>query len=313
MDTVMNAPPREAFHAGERALQQREGMREAMERVGRIAVRDYMPDQHREFYAGLPFFLLGARGRDGQPWATVLVGEPGFVSSPDERSLAIAGGWLAGDPLASQLRVGDQVGGLGLAPMTRRRNRVNGVIEDMDGGAMRIAVRQSFGNCPKYIQNRQQSPRGADAVVEVARSAALTAQDRELIARADTYFIASAHAESGADVSHRGGRPGFVRVAEDGTLAAPEFAGNHFFNTLGNLLEDGRAGLLFIDFERGDLLHLAVEAEIIWDGPEVGQFAGAEHLLRFHVRVAVRRSGALPWRWSAPVASPHLDRTGAWI
>jgi predicted pyridoxine 5'-phosphate oxidase superfamily flavin-nucleotide-binding protein len=308
----MNATPREAFHAGERALQQREGMREAMERVGRIAVRDYMPDQHREFYAELPFFLLGARDREAQPWATVLVGEPGFVSSPDQRSLATAGGWLAGDPLASQLRVGDQVGGLGLAPMTRRRNRVNGVIEDMVGGAMRIAVRQSFGNCPKYIQNRQQSPRGADAEVKVARSAALTAQDRELIARADTYFIASAHAESGADVSHRGGRPGFVRVTGDGALMAPEFAGNHFFNTLGNLLEDGRAGLLFIDFERGDLLHLAVDAEIIWDGPEVGQFAGAEHLLRYHVRAAVRRSGALPWRWSAPVASPHLERTGAW-
>ena len=59
----------------------------------------------------------------------------------------------------------------------------------------------------------------------------------------------------GADISHRGGRPGFVRVDGD-VLTIPDFRGNRYFNTLGNLIAEPRASLLFVDFETGDLLQL---------------------------------------------------------
>ncbi|WP_432379176.1 pyridoxamine 5'-phosphate oxidase family protein [Duganella sp. P38] len=182
-----------------------------------------------------------------------------------------------------------------------------------------MSVTQSFGNCPQYIQHRQHSPAPADGrKVQVQRSAALSAADRELIARADTFFIASANMAAdagrgrGVDVSHRGGRPGFVRVDDERTLTAPEFVGNYFFNTMGNLLNNPRAGLLFIDFERGDMLHIAVEGEIIWDGPQLQAFAGAEKLLRFHVREVVRNAGALPFRWTDPKPAMQNARTGSW-
>ena len=73
-----------------------------------------------------------------------------------------------------------------------------------------------------------------------------------------------------------------------------------------------RAGLLFIDFETGDLLYLTVDAAIIWDGPEVDRFDGAERLLRFQVCEARRVEGSLPLRWSAAHLSPFLLRTGSW-
>jgi len=73
-----------------------------------------------------------------------------------------------------------------------------------------------------------------------------------------------------------------------------------------------RAGLLFIDFASGDLLHLAVNAEIVWDGPEVAAFEGAQRLLRMQVTAALRRPAALPLRWGEAELSPHLAATGRW-
>lgn len=304
------------FHAGELAIQQRVGVREQMAGAGAAGVRDYMPDQHRQFFGELPLFFIGALDGTGQPWATMLVNDAGFISTPDARTLHIAGGMLAGDPLQGQLRQGAHIGGLGLVPSTRRRNRVNGVIASLDDSGMRVAVTQSFGNCPQYIQDRVQTPAPTAPAARVLRGAALSAQDRALIARADTFFIASANLETGTgrgvDVSHRGGRPGFVRVDDERTLTSPEFVGNFFFNTMGNLLAHPRAGLLFIDFERGDMLHVAVEAEIIWEGPQLRAFAGAEQLLRFHVREVVRNVAALPFRWSAPKPAAQVARTGVW-
>ena len=258
------ASPR--FHAGELRAQARAGVPEQFAQRAAAAIRDHMPEQHRQFFSQLPFFFLGALDAHRQPWATVLAGEPGFITAPDARTLRIAGGLLPGDPLQGQLLPGRHVGGLGLVPATRRRNRVNGVIEAVDGGVLSVAVEQSFGNCPQYIQQREPHFEAPRAEPLVMRAATLNAQDRALIARADTFFIASANLDAqagaarGVDVSHRGGRPGFVHAGADGTLLAPDFVGNFFFNTLGNLAEYPRAGLLFVDFDSGDLLHLAVDA-----------------------------------------------------
>lgn len=306
------------FHAGELAMQERAGMRERIAGAAEF-IRPYMPQQHRDFFASLPMFYLAALDGTGQPWASMLVAQQGFISSPDETTLQIDGGLLAGDPLEGLLEQGAHVGGLGLEPTTRRRNRLNGEIVQRHGTSVQIAVRQSFGNCPKYIQSRQHTAQEREATApQVLRSTALSAADRALIASADTYFIASAHMDHdagfgrGVDISHRGGKPGFVLVEDGHTLLAPEFMGNFFFNTLGNLAKDARAGLLFIDFASGDLLHLAVDAEIIWDGPQVQAYGGAERLLRFHVREVLRNVAALPFHWSAPEPARQLERTGSW-
>ena len=308
------------FHAGELAAQERAGVRERMNVDARRGIRDYMPDQHRKFYAEQPFMVLSGLDASGQPWATLRVGDPGFVSTPDERTLRIAGRGLPGDPLAAAWQVGALVGGLGIQPATRRRNRVNGMLSAMDDGVLTVSVSQSYGNCAKYIQSR--APTFVAFAPEVSAvqetSSELSDADRALLARADTFFIASANASSdaglarGADVSHRGGAPGFIRVDDAHTLTTPEFSGNLFFNTTGNLTQDPRAGLLVIDFESGDLLYLAVDAEIIWEGAELASFEGAERLMRFHVREVRRSPHVLPFRWSAVQYAPQLARMGSW-
>jgi len=310
------------WHAGERAVQARLGVRGQMEKIGPLVLRPTMPVQHRGFFTQLPFVIAGSVDAAGQPWASVLASPPGFIASPDPQHLLIHAAPLAGDPLAGTLRPGAAIGLLGIEPHTRRRNRMNGVVEQVQAQAFTVRVSQSFGNCPKYIQARapvyvDEQPGWAGTL---HRGTALDGAAARMVRNADTFFIATAYPDAGegssrahgVDVSHRGGKRGFVRVGSDGTLTVPDFVGNYFFNTLGNLQVNPRAGLLFIDFENGDLLYLAVEAQIIWDGPEVAAFEGAKRLLRFTVREMLRTEAALPLRWGAAAQSPFLDATGAW-
>lgn len=318
-------PVHPAFHRGELLAQQRAGMQEKMATVGPRVIRDFMPDQHREFFEQLPFMVVGSMDAEGRPWASIISGAPGFVHSPDERTLHVRGPHIAqGDPLRDNLRAGAKLGLLGIEPHTRRRNRANGVVRALSEAGMEIAIEQSFGNCPKYIQARRPELLDADAMPAstIIDAPALTPEMTEMIRRADTFFIATALADDdeevqgdglrhGTDVSHRGGKPGFVQV-DGSVLTVPDFIGNSFFNTIGNLLVQARAGLLFADFDSGALLYLAVRGEVIWDGPEVEAFTGAQRLLRFSVESARLVRHALPLRWEQPELSPFLAATGAW-
>ena len=143
------------FHAGEQTIQSLAGVRDRMELRGRVAIRDYMPEQHRAFFAALPFMIVGIADQNGHPWPTTLSGPPGFVNSTGPNLLTIKAWFDPGDPLYSCLRDGAPIGGLGIELSTRRRNRINGRIENcVVGEGFSIRVQQSFGNCPKYIQAR---------------------------------------------------------------------------------------------------------------------------------------------------------------
>ncbi|HZZ01947.1 pyridoxamine 5'-phosphate oxidase family protein [Paraburkholderia sp.] len=303
------------FHAAERMAQRRAGVSEEAESSGRRGIRRYMPDQHRQFFSEQPFMVFGALDAKGQPWATLRAAAPGFVSSPDARTLRIDGGVLPGDPLAGRWQPGMMIGSLGLQAQTRRRNRVNGVVSSVDGDTVTLEVMQSFGNCAKYIQSRTPTfvARGETSTrTPVEITTEFNDADRALLANADTFFIASANVGEeagparGADVSHRGGMPGFVRIDDATTLTTPDFSGNRFFNTLGNLLHDPRAGLLFVDFASGDLLYIAALAEIVWDGAELADFPLAERLVRFRITEVRRSREALPFRWSEVAYAPQF-------
>jgi len=288
------------WHAGEQALQQRAGSAELLAEAGHRIMRAEMPQQHRDFFGQLPFIVLGAADAQGQPWATLLAGEPGFVKATAVDRLQLRALPQPGDPLHGALHEGQAVALLGIEPHTRRRNRANGDIGSLGDSGFSVQVRQSFGNCPQYIQRRELEPVPGDGMA-AEQGTALQGRAEEMVRAADTFFVATqaltGEVSGGADVSHRGGKAGFVRVHEGGALLSwPEFAGNRFFNTLGNLALDPRAGLVFVDFEQGDVLHVAGVAEVVWQGEELARFEGAQRLLKLQVRQWVLRRGAWPWR-----------------
>ena len=310
------------FHPGEQKIQTRLGVREQIENVGQRFIRDHLTGEHRQFLAQLPLLLAGSIDASGRPWASVLVGRPGFLKSPDPRTLDIHTPLLFGDPLNENLTQDSQLGMLGIEFATRRRNRLNGEVALIKEGLIRIKMSQTFGNCPQFIQAREYEFSAAiDDIGDarpVKRMGSLNSRAREIISQADNFFIATHYSDKsdnisrGADVSHRGGKPGFVRVEDEKTLTFPDFSGNYHFNTMGNILLNPRAGLLFIDFENGDLLYLTCSAEIIWDNEERRAFTGAERLLKLTLDECILVENAMPIRWGFPAYSPSLDQTGSW-
>jgi len=297
------------------------GVADKMAEVGRRVIRDYMPDQHRAFFAQLPFVILGAVDGHGDPWATLLAQAPGFMQSPAPKLLRINSSLDPKDPATAGLVDGGSVGLLGMEPATRRRNRMNGTISDCTPGGFSINVVQSFGNCPQYIQARDfeftRDPASLPQAPPLLMDK-LSGDARALIAGADTLFVASyvdgPDGQREVDVSHRGGRAGFVRIEEDDSMTVPDFAGNLFFATLGNFLINPRAGLVFVDFETGDLLQMSGRAKVIIESPEIAAFQGAERLWSFTPERIVYRHGAVALRWTLQENgwSPNSLMTGSW-
>ena len=279
---------------------------------GTPAIRPFMPEQHRLFFAGLPYLLIGTADAAGAPVATLLAGAPGFVQSPDATHLAIAAALDPTDPAVGSLVPGAEAGILGIDLATRRRNRANGRIVRRDRDGLAVAVDQSFGNCPQYIQRRAVEPvprrPGSTEILS-----ALDTEAEALIDAADTLFVATRSRdglrEGGADISHRGGRPGFVR-RRGNVLTVPDFSGNRYFNTLGNLIGEPRAAVLFLDFASGDLLVLQGRTEIDWTG--AAGLLGAQRSWSVTITGGWRRRAVVPLRWSDPEPAPQLARTGIW-
>ena len=309
------------WHDGEVAVQRSAGSAEKLAARGPLLLRDHLIDQHRTFYPQLPFIVAGTVDRVGDAWATILSNRPGFLQAPDPHRLSIAAARDPRDPADQGMNDGDAIGLLGIELHTRRRNRLNGLVRRQRDNAFDVLVQQSFGNCPQYIQLRDfeftrdpavpapEAPRALDRLDERARA---------MITGADTFFVGSYvdRADDGreVDASHRGGKPGFVRLDGDGVLTIPDFSGNRFFNTLGNLLANPKTGLLFVDFETGDLLQLSGDAEVILDSPDIAAFQGAERMWRFKPRRMLYRADALPlrWRFQPDGWSPQSLRTGTW-
>jgi uncharacterized protein len=298
------------FHADEITAQQL-----AQVHVGGTGIRPFMPDQHREFFARLAYLFVSVPDLNGWPVATILTGAPGFARATTPVTLRVGALPGTSDPAAPGFAVGNEIGILGLDLATRRRNRANGRITAVDRDGFAVAVSQSFGNCAQYIQTRTIHHRQGMANAGANAIDGLDDAGRGLIAASDTFFVASRSRadvgrDGGLDVSHRGGRPGFVR-ADGNALFIPDFKGNRFFNTFGNFLGDNRAGLLFVDFVSGDLLQVTGRATIDWNPGEIHP-GGAQRVWRVDVSRSWWRRGVLPFAWDFGTFATTTLATGVW-
>jgi predicted pyridoxine 5'-phosphate oxidase superfamily flavin-nucleotide-binding protein len=285
------------FHAGELAVQERAGTRQMAGRIGK-GIGATVSAAARRFIATQRMAVIGSIDPNGRVWASLLAGRQGFLQAIDDQTIRIDVAPAPGDPLLDNLRARGDAGMVVIEPATRRRVRLNGVAEVLPEGGLILRTRQVFANCPKYIQAREWGTMPAEAPIpgEPQRGKVLTTEQRARIARADTFFIATAHPNGGVDASHRGGNPGFVAVADGGTLVFPDYGGNTMFQTLGNLAVNPRAGLLFVDFDSGDTLQLTGRASVSWDAERVAAVAGAERLVEFVIDEVIAVPGASPLR-----------------
>lgn len=311
------------FHAAEIAVQEKTGVAELVAKYGNNFIRNNMPEQHRNFFRQLPFVILGIVDKQGYPWVMPLSGSIGFITSPDNETLIVNNLPKLMNALDLDLSQGQKIGLLGIDLLTRRRNRVNGVIKmiDKSNKNFSIHVEQSFGNCPQYIQMRELSWQENNATSfnnkENLFSSTISIAAKKLIKKADTFFIASRtqdfnqDSSTGIDASHRGGKPGFVKV-EKNLISFPDFSGNRFFNTLGNIESDGRVGLFFPDFNSGETVFIIGKAKIAWDHENLKQFEGAERIVQVESERVVHLPHFLEMKGNLIEASSSLKTTGTW-
>lgn len=281
-------------HAGEAAVQARAGVRVAP--WGSARVGGEIPPAAAAFLAEQSMVVIGTAADDGAMWASALTGPAGFVTAPDDATVLVDRLPGQHDPLAGVFDVERDVGLIAIDLATRRRMRVNGR-GHRSGGRLEIRTEQVYANCPKYIQARE--PVVAEpGPTTVRRGEQLTAEQQQLISRADTFFVATRADRVGADVSHRGGNPGFVAVTDARRLSWPEYSGNLMYMTLGNLELDPRCGLLFPDWDTGATLHLTGRARVDWDARRAGATAGAQQVVDLEIEQVVQVDGASPLRWT---------------
>jgi uncharacterized protein len=284
---------RPPFHPGEIEVQRRAGVRRDAARLG-AGIQPRLSAPIARFLARQRLAVAATVDTRGRPWASPLTGVPGFLQAVDDRLLRIRTSPAEDDPLAANLRARPEMGLLAVDLVTRQRLRANGRAI-LDGEGVWLETDQVYGNCPKYIQRRALLSEDSAIGTSAVRLPFLREPDREAIARADTFFIASSHPDAGADASHRGGRPGFVRVIDETHLAFDDYPGNNMFNTLGNLVACPRAGLLFLDFAKGDVLQVTGRTEVVFD---------ARREVRLEIEDVLARPTAVPLRWRLEEPSP---------
>lgn len=258
------------FHEGELIVQQRLGEVDEGRRNGR-AISDSILKGAFSFIEQQSLAVLGSIDVEDNVWASVFVGNPGFMRALNEQTIEVdltEAALNRCDPAWTNLEHNPQVGMLIIDLENRRRLRVNGRISQTDSDRLQLAVFESYPNCPKYIQQRQITAHivgGVSRGSELRQGEQLQADHLALVRSADTFFVASAHPDRGVDASHRGGNPGFIRILSDRKIRVPDYVGNRMYNTLGNFAVNPRAGLVFLDFERNRTLQLVGQAEIQWD------------------------------------------------
>lgn len=296
-----------SFHAGELAVQERAG--EAAIAARNISVlTDTVIAGARPFIAQQSMVVLASIDRAGAVWASVLFGATGFLRTETGATIAVdvpLGERDPGDPLWRNIEHTPDLGMLFIELSSRRRYRVNGAVQRLDADGAEIRIREAYPNCPKYIQRRQLRKLGAARLPVSSTGTLLRGAAETIVRQADTVFVASRHAESGADASHRGGAPGFIQVVDETTLRIPDYIGNSLFNTFGNFDRDPRAGLCMIDFEHGQLLQLTGKATVLWDQQDTaGATGGTMRLWEFKVDAWILRDTPRVLEWEYLDASP---------
>lgn len=299
------------FHRGERLVQERTGER-ATALINSRNISPRVPAAARAFVGQQQWCVIGAADNSGAVHACLLAGEAGFVQASEELDrLCIAlddpHDHLATTAPLCDLQTGQSVAVLLIELQKRRRLRVNGHVGLVSANRLEVIVGQAFPVCPRYIQKRQPEAVATDEEASPAVPAAGAVLDGAVAAwidAADTLFIASLGPAGEADVSHRGGRPGFVRRRGQ-VLRIPDYNGNSMFNTLGNLQVEPRCGLVLPDFDVARQLQLTGHARVCFDVADgIEHTGGTGRWIEFTVERWRATPLNQPLRWSFLEASP---------
>lgn len=259
-----------SFHQGELFVQKKMGVDHLTKRLERGISNELMPIA-QQFIGNQSMVFISSLDENNQVWVSFLVSSSSCVEIIDGATIRMNTSEIISskdDVFFKNIEQNSTVGMLFIELGTRRRFRVNGILNMDNKSQITITVGQAYGNCPKYIQRRilnQTQAISNESKNEPYKGSKLTAIESNIIINADTFFVGSMNKNKHLDASHRGGNRGFVTLLDNSTLKIPDYPGNNMYNTLGNFAEHPNAGLLFIDFEDNSTLQLNGKATLLFD------------------------------------------------
>ena len=295
------------FHEGELAVQKQAGVEAAAQRVSGALKQGFEPAS-TEFLLPRPFAIASSIAPSGNLWASLITGPPGFLTVTSDQTLNVNPISTIDSQLIQNLHTNPTMGLLTLDLAARRRLRVNGYAQQVSEQGIQLQAQQVFFNCPKYIQTRYlvSDPSDRPLSTPAASASNLSSDQQDWIAHTDTFFIATAHPQQGADISHRGGLPGVLQVVNANQLLFPDFKGNNMFQSFGNIAVNPQVGLLILDFDQGHTLQLTGKAKLLWDAPRQQPFNGAQRLVSFTIEQVRMIRHACPLQWKFGEFSPVI-------
>lgn len=107
----------------------------------------------------------------------------------------------------------------------------------------------AFTPAVKAIQEEKGSRRGYAKMEEKAGWKDNVTEDlAQFIGERDSFYLGTANADGQPYIQHRGGKPGFLKVLDEKTLAFADFRGNRQYITSGNLSENDKAYIFLMDY-----------------------------------------------------------------
>jgi uncharacterized protein len=292
-------------HDGELKVQRRRQVPPQLSASVAQAIHDEMPRQLVQFYRGLSFLPLGVIDAEGRPWATVLCNPD--ISAPTSERLQVRARVNADDPFIKAVTSTNPgpFAGVAIDFTNRMRVKLAGVVEAAAIDAeqtltLTLRANEHMGNCPKYITVRQlRATRRSPRTTALGR--ALSDQAKAVLHQASTAFIATRHVdrdprETDMGFNHRGGPPGFLKTFDDhrGThLVLPDYSGNRFYQSLGNVETDPVLGVAVPDFATGALVQVTGRAQNLFDAEAAEVMPGTSLVTVITIDEAFFTSGAL--------------------
>jgi len=248
------------FHEGQLIVQKITGESE----IAKTRIPMIRKSLHTTF---IPFIeqqvlvFLGSKDSDENIWLSLLVGKRGFIKVPSISEITFDVAAINSDVedvFFKNIKNNPTVGILFYEADRRARYRAWATTR-IEKNQLCFDIKMGYPSCPKYIQ-REFIKTTKEVKVETSehkKGTTLNELEKEWITKAHTFFIATQNNKGDIETSHRGGNPGFIEILEDGLLRVPDYFGNSMFSTLGNIFQNPKAGLLFVDYTKGETLQLS--------------------------------------------------------
>lgn len=284
------------FHRGEIDIQDRLGKRSGACEISHL-IENSIASHAADFIRRQSMLWVGVEANESFMLAFPLFGSPGFINphEGDTIEIELNEHFPIPDQWFRHLKPGKNIGCLMIEFSTRRRFRVNGVINTVNESSIEVTVQQAYPNCSKYLTKRKMLEQPTRSQFHLKSSGSILSEALiKMIIRSDTAFVASL-GPNGADVSHRGGPKGFIRCHAPDKIMVPDYQGNGFFNTLGNFRENPFAGVTIVDFNRGYFLQLSGEIKMIFDMENKMETTNSAWELSIHRWHAFKLEGNIKW------------------